>query len=253
MVMSADWTVRTAPEASSSVDPGGVTIVASARRAGRRASQTTRATRAIPPATIATSAITDIRRSIPRRRGGLRRHREGTGFPLLAAFAGGTSAAAGMIGAMAAPRALDAPLAALGDAEALAKQWLVELIAARPLDEAASIPVERLGADGPALVAAVGAALVSDTDLRHLAPEGDRGGLAAAAGAIAGARRPAEVVAALERLRQVLWAAIERGPPESPPAELAARLAHVCATVAQTALEGSRPAEAADEPPEHEL
>ena len=158
-----------------------------------------------------------------------------------------------MIGAMAAPRALDAPLAALGDAEALAKQWLVELIAARPLDEAASIPVERLGADGPALVAAVGAALVSDTDLRRLAPEGDRGGLAAAAGAIAGARRPAEVVAALERLRQVLWAAIERGPPESPPAELAARLAHVCATVAQTALEGSRPAEAADEAPEHEL
>ena len=81
-----------------------------------------------------------------------------------------------MIGAMAAPRALDAPLAALGDAEALAKAWLVELIAARPLDEAASIPVERLGADGPALVAAVVAALVSDTDLRRLAPEGDREG-----------------------------------------------------------------------------
>src|SRR5438270_10730979 len=58
--MSADWTVRTAPDASTSVDPAGVTIVALARRAGRRARQTTRATRAAPPATIATTAITDM-------------------------------------------------------------------------------------------------------------------------------------------------------------------------------------------------
>ena len=61
-----------------------------------------------------------------------------------------------MIGAMAEPPALDAPVAGLGDADALAKAWLLELIAARPLGEAARLPTERMGSEGPALVAAVG-------------------------------------------------------------------------------------------------
>jgi hypothetical protein len=96
-----------------------------------------------------------------------------------------------MIGAMAEPPALDAPVAGLGDADALAKAWLLELIAARPLGEAARLSTERMGADGPALVAAVIGALVSDRELERLAPEGDLGPLAATAGAIAGAGGPA--------------------------------------------------------------
>jgi diguanylate cyclase (GGDEF)-like protein len=150
---------------------------------------------------------------------------------------------------MAEPPALDAPVAGLGDAEALAKVWLLELIAARPLGEAAHLPTERLVADGPALVAAVIGALVSDRELERLSPDGELGGLAAAAGSIAGAGGSAEVVAALERLRSVVWAAIERTAPGPPPLHLASRLAHVCATVAEAALAagGSRAAPA--EPP----
>jgi diguanylate cyclase (GGDEF)-like protein len=151
--------------------------------------------------------------------------------------------------AMAEPPALDAPVAGLGDAEALAKVWLLELIAARPLGEAARLPTERLVADGPALVAAVIGALVSDRELERLSPDGELGGLAAAAGSIAGAGGSAEVVAALERLRSVVWAAIERTAPGRPPRHLAGRLAHVCAKVAEAALAagGSRAAPA--EPP----
>ena len=141
-----------------------------------------------------------------------------------------------MIGRMVAPPALDAPVVGLGDTEALAKEWLLELIASRPLGQAVRVPADRIATDGPALVAAVVGALVSDRELQRLAPGGENTGLAAAAGAIAGAGAPAEVVAALERLRSVLWTAIERTAPGAPPAGLPGRLAHVCATVAQTAL-----------------
>jgi len=103
-----------------------------------------------------------------------------------------------MIGRMAAPPALDAPVVGLGDTEALAKEWLLELIGSRPLGEAVRVSTDRMAADGPALVAAVVAALVSDRELERLAADGEKAALAAAAGAIAGAGGPAEVVAALE-------------------------------------------------------
>src|SRR4051794_41648398 len=134
---------------------------------------------------------------------------------------------------MAEPPALDAPVAGLGDAEGLAKAWLLELIAARPLGEAARLPTERLGADGPALVAAVIGALVSDRELERLSPDGDLGGLAAAAGSIAGAGGLAEGVAALERLRRVVWAAIERTAPGPPPPHPPRPPAHLCAEGAE--------------------
>jgi diguanylate cyclase (GGDEF)-like protein len=154
---------------------------------------------------------------------------------------------------MAEPPALDAPVAGLGDAEALAKVWLLELIAARPLGEAAHLPTERLVADGPALVAAVIGALVSDRELERLSPDGELGGLAAAAGSIAGAGGSAEVVAALERLRSVVWAAIERTAPGPPPLHLASRLAHVCATVAEAAVAGGSRAAPAEPPRDDDL
>ena len=51
-----------------------------------------------------------------------------------------------MIGRMVAPPALDAPVAGLGDTEALAKEWLLELIASRPLGQAVRVPADRLAA-----------------------------------------------------------------------------------------------------------
>jgi diguanylate cyclase (GGDEF)-like protein len=141
-----------------------------------------------------------------------------------------------MIGGMAEPPALDAPVAGLDNAEALAKEWLLDLIASRPLGQAVRVSTDRMAADGPALVAAVVAALVSDRELERLAVDGENAVLAAAAGAISGADGPAEIVAALEGLRSVVWAAIERTAPGPPPASLAGRLAHVCASVAETAL-----------------
>ena len=141
-----------------------------------------------------------------------------------------------MIGGMAEPPALDAPVARLDQPDALAKEWLLELLASRPLDEAGRVPAERLAAEGPRLCAAVVAALVSDRELDRLRADGDLAGVAASAGELAGADRGAEVVAALERLRIVVWAAIERAAPGAAPAGLADRLAHVCALVAARAL-----------------
>src|ERR1700716_433981 len=190
MVMSAAWTERTAPDGSSSVDPFGVTIVVSATRPVRRTSHTARAPAAVAPTTIGTTAITDM--------GGASHAgtapcaaRPAHGFPARCGFSGPSpSDPTGMIGAMAEPPALDAPVAGLGDADALARRGLLEWIAARPRGEAARLPTERMGSEGPALVAAVVGALVSDRELERLTPEGDLGGVAAAAGAIAGAREP---------------------------------------------------------------
>src|SRR2546423_14982068 len=96
---------------------------------------------------------------------------------------------------MAEPPALDPPVAGLGDAEALAKAWLLELIAARPLGEAARLRTERLGADGPALVAAAIGALLSQPGLARPSPGGDLRRPPAAARALARARGPLGAVA----------------------------------------------------------
>ncbi|MCW2992151.1 MAG: hypothetical protein JWM73_2745, partial [Solirubrobacterales bacterium] len=45
------------------------------------------------------------------------------------------------------------------DARAVAKAWLIELIAASSLDEAAALPAAELAREGPGLAAAVLAAL----------------------------------------------------------------------------------------------
>jgi diguanylate cyclase (GGDEF)-like protein len=158
-----------------------------------------------------------------------------------------------MIGVMAEPPALDAPISGLDDGEALAKAWLIALIGARPLDQAVWVQPDRMSAEGPALVTAVVDALVSDRALRRLAADGADAELAASAGAIAGAAGPADVVAALDRLRAVIWAEIERTAPVPPTAQLSERLAHVCATVAQTALSGAEPRIEADGRPGDEL
>ena len=134
----------------------------------------------------------------------------------------------------------DAPVDELiGGAQATAKLWLIELVAAAPLSSAAALPVADLAREAPALCVAVARALGDDAELARLGPDGDRVGLAARAGRIAGADDPGGAAAAVEALRSVTWAAIMAAlaqPSAVQVAELAERLAHVSQTILAAAL-----------------
>ena len=142
----------------------------------------------------------------------------------------------------------DAPVAALvAAAEDLAKGWLLELVAAGPLDAAAALPFAELAREGPALCAAVARGLRDDAELARLAPGGDLAPLAARAGALAGARDAASAVAAIDALRRVLWEAALTELPRAPGtlvADLADRLAATSATVVAATLSPRSPAPA---------
>ncbi len=119
---------------------------------------------------------------------------------------------------------------------------MVALILARPLERAGELPLEDLAREAPALCAQAIRALVSDAELERIAgpdPAGGRQDSASARrlGALAGARDAEEAVEAVEALRGVLWEAVQQelGWPVSErsarqAAELADRLAYVCAT-----------------------
>jgi hypothetical protein len=78
----------------------------------------------------------------------------------------------------------DAPVAALTAApDALARDWLVALMARAPLTAAASVPVAELAREAPALCAAMVRALASELELERLA-QGDLAALAARAGVV---------------------------------------------------------------------
>src|SRR4051794_25160341 len=96
----------------------------------------------------------------------------------------------------------DAPRPA-GDA--VAKAWLLALVARTPLERAAAIPVSELAAQGPALADALLAALRDDASLARLRAGGDLESLAASAGRLSGARDAPEVAAAVDHLRTVTW------------------------------------------------
>jgi len=138
----------------------------------------------------------------------------------------------------------DVPPAALADVEAVAKAWLLELLAARPLADAPELPLADLAARGPDLCAAVLRAVGSREGLDGLAPGGEAAALAAAAGGLAGARDPAAAVAAVAALRRAVWAALAApagsggtGPPDAGAAvALAERVAHVADVVAAAVL-----------------
>src|SRR4051812_3133831 len=104
----------------------------------------------------------------------------------------------------------DVPPPSLADGEAVAKAWLLELVAAAPLSGAAAVPVSELAVRGPELCAALLGAVGSQPELDRLAPGGDRVALAAAAGDLAGARDPAGAAAAVAALRRAVWAALVR-------------------------------------------
>ena len=145
----------------------------------------------------------------------------------------------------------DAPVAALlADTEDLAKAWALELVAAGPLSAAASLPLGALAEDGPALCAAVARALGDDVELARLGDGGDLAALATRAGELGGARDAASAVAAVEALRRVIWeAALAEVPRASAAlvADLADRLAAVCAALVSASL-GAAPAATAAPP-----
>jgi GGDEF domain-containing protein len=133
------------------------------------------------------------------------------------------------------PRAVaDAPVGRLADGSVVAKAWLVALVDAAPLRDAAAVPVALLAADGSALCAAVLEALGSEAALDRLRAGGDRAGIAAGVAQLAGAQGAAAAVAAVEALRSAVWETLG-----ADDAQLAVRLAHVCATVLEAALAGT--------------
>lgn len=139
------------------------------------------------------------------------------------------------------------------DARALAKAWLLELIAGATLEEAVELPTGELAREGPGLVAAVMAALSDDTALMRLAPGGNLAWLSARSADFTGATGAGAAVRAAEALRRAVQTAIlsEARLDAVTTAELADRLAHVCAVVAEAAATQRQPA-AAEQPAEEE-
>jgi GGDEF domain-containing protein len=123
------------------------------------------------------------------------------------------------------------------DSRAVAKAWLVELVAAATLDEAARLPTAELAREGPGLAAAVVAALSDDNALKRLAEGGNLAWLSGRAAQLSGSTGPAGAVRAAEALRRATQSAIltEGRVDAATTAELADRLAHVCALVAEAA------------------
>lgn len=128
------------------------------------------------------------------------------------------------------------------DARAVAKAWLVELVAGATLEEAAALPAADLAREGPGLCAAVVGALSDDAALRRLAPGGNLAWLSARAAELAGSAGGGGAVRAAEALRRATQAAIlaEARLDAATTAELADRLAHVCSLVAEAAAGGAR-------------
>jgi hypothetical protein len=161
----------------------------------------------------------------------------------------------------------DAPVAALLDgAEELARRWAIALILERPLAEMAQVPLDALAQAAPDLCAQIVRALESDAAIEPLGAGGGmsdrsrtRDGapatpLLAALAFAAGAKALAEAV---EALRGVLWEAILaelHDPPARQVADLADRLAFVCAlalaeTLAETGIGAHGDAAAQQTPP----
>jgi hypothetical protein len=152
----------------------------------------------------------------------------------------------------------DVPVEALAArGEELARSWGAALLLGRPLSLSAEMPVREFAREAPTLCAQAVRALASEDGLDGLiagaVSAGERrGACASRLAAIVGARDARETVAAVEALRGVLWEtllaeqhsggfgsgapAIGRAP-ASRLAELADRLAYVCASMLLVALD----------------
>ncbi len=126
------------------------------------------------------------------------------------------------------------------DATAVAKAWLLALVADAPLAQAGAVPAAELARGGPALCSGILVALGSDTELERLVSGADgRAPLGAAAARLTGARTAAGLAAGVEALRAATWRALRaelRDPVPELVADLADRLAYVCARVTEASL-----------------
>jgi GGDEF domain-containing protein len=125
------------------------------------------------------------------------------------------------------------------DAAVVAKAWLLALVADAPLAAAGAVPAAELARGGPALCSGVLAALASDAELTRLVEGDGRAPLGASAARLTGARTAAALTAGVEALRASMWRALRaelRDPVPELVADLADRLAHVCARVAESSL-----------------
>jgi hypothetical protein len=133
----------------------------------------------------------------------------------------------------------------LARAEELARSWAIALILLRPLERIGEIPLGDLAREGPALCAQAVRALESEAELERMPPARASAGRDSRSavrrlGALAGARDARTTVEAVEALRGVLWEALMdelREPSARQVAELSDRLAYVCATILDAALE----------------
>ena len=149
--------------------------------------------------------------------------------------------------------------ALLARADELARRWAIALILALPVERIGEFPLESFARDAPALCAAVIRALQSDEELERIAPRGRaarEGSSTCNLAEVTGARDGKAAVEAVEALRGVLWEALleelrwrgfERAPAREV-ADLADRLAYVCATALST-LAWSAPATGAEPAP----
>jgi hypothetical protein len=150
------------------------------------------------------------------------------------------------------PRAVaDGSLDALvARADELARDWAVALIRSGSTERMGSIPLGELSREAPALCSQVLRAMQSDVELDRLtgrgAPSGrEQSARALGLAAVAGARDAESTVDAVEALRGVLWEAMMdelRGPSSRLVADIADRLAYVCARALAVAIAASAPA-----------
>ncbi len=148
----------------------------------------------------------------------------------------------------------EAPIGALLErADELARGWAIALILARPLERIGEINLEALARDAPALCAQAVRALESDAELERMVGSDAAHGRGESASAhklaaLVGGRDAESAVDAVEALRGVLWEALMgelRDPPARQVADLADRLAYVCATaLAATVAAGAQDAAA---------
>ncbi len=109
-----------------------------------------------------------------------------------------------------------------------------------PLAQAGAVPAAELARGGPALCSGILIALGSDAELERLVGGADgRAPLGAAAARLTGARTAAGLAAGVEALRAATWRALRaelRDPVPELVADLADRLAYVCARVTEASL-----------------
>lgn len=126
--------------------------------------------------------------------------------------------------------------------DALAKRWLVQLIASRSLADAATVSAAQVARVGPALCELCVEAIGSDEGLAALAASPE----VAAVPALAGARDAPAVAAAVAALQTALWDSA-RAALREPSAELVAALAERIAAIAAVVLRVSLAGPAASE------